>query len=143
MNVYCVCFCLLCLGRKFQIAFIFFIPRVQTKNISHYNNADFNSQSAVFSLVSRPSLVCTSVISLFYFLSKICMLRWPIYTVESRQSKFIGHVMRKGELELVVTTRKYRGRVRTRVKILGEFARWQGKMAPEQLHRTNTSSHSA
>jgi hypothetical protein len=53
-----------------------------------------------------------------------------IFELRRKQSKFIGHILRKGRLEHVVTTGKMmdnRDRERQREKILDSLAEWYGK----------------
>ncbi|GFO35175.1 UDP-glucuronosyltransferase 2a1-like [Plakobranchus ocellatus] len=56
-------------------------------------------------------------------------LRSLVRTIRKRQASFLGHVMRRGKLEHLVTTGKFegkRGRGRQREKIMDGLATWLG-----------------
>lgn len=62
-----------------------------------------------------------------------------ILDLRKSQSKFIGHILRKGKLEHIVTTGKIigrRDRGRQREKILDGLTKWQGKKLTTELIET-------
>ena len=62
-----------------------------------------------------------------------------ITKLRKRQSKFIGHILRKGKLEHLVTTGKIigrRDRGKQREKILDGLTKWHGKKRTTELIAT-------
>ncbi|GFO34334.1 hypothetical protein PoB_006083900 [Plakobranchus ocellatus] len=54
--------------------------------------------------------------------------RQLVRTIRKRQATFLGHVMRRGKLEHLVTTGKFEGKKKQR-KTKGEDNGWTGHMA--------------
>ncbi|GFN80861.1 endonuclease-reverse transcriptase [Plakobranchus ocellatus] len=54
--------------------------------------------------------------------------RSSVRTIRKRQATFLGHVMRRGKLEHLVTTGKFEGKKKQR-KTKGEDNGWTGHMA--------------
>ena len=62
--------------------------------------------------------------------------RMLISNVKKRQAEFLGHVMRKGKLEHLLTTGKIEGkrsRGRQRIKIQDGIAAWLGRSTAEMF----------
>ena len=62
--------------------------------------------------------------------------RQLITEIRKRQTSFVGHVLRKGGLEHIITTGKINGtrdRGRQREKLLDGLARWNGKNSATEL----------
>jgi hypothetical protein len=69
-------------------------------------------------------------------LKQINEKRKTIKELRKKQSRFIGHILRKGKLENIVTTGKINGRKdrgRQREKMLDSLTKWHGRKSTTEL----------